>query len=101
MFPNSSNRNTHETFALTSSSEQDTFLLARLLAPHLKRGDLVTLSGDLGSGKTTFARGLIRALSGDPELVITSLLFYFNKNTKGLRKILFTPIFIVYQALMN
>ncbi len=37
---------------------------ARRLAPLLRTGDVVGLAGDLGSGKTTLARGLIAALSG-------------------------------------
>ena len=36
--------------------------VAGRLARHLRSGDVVTVSGELGSGKTTFVRGACRAL---------------------------------------
>ncbi len=49
--------------------------LAALVALDLRRGDLVALTGDLGAGKTTFARAAIRAQMGDPESEVPSPTF--------------------------
>ncbi|WP_034997117.1 tRNA (adenosine(37)-N6)-threonylcarbamoyltransferase complex ATPase subunit type 1 TsaE [Beijerinckia mobilis] len=57
------------------AGEAATAALAADIAPLLGPGDLVTLSGDLGSGKTSFARALIRVLTGDPTLEVPSPTF--------------------------
>ncbi len=41
--------------------------LGRRLAQLLRAGDVVCLRGALGAGKTTLARGVIRALSGEDD----------------------------------
>ncbi|PSC03353.1 tRNA (adenosine(37)-N6)-threonylcarbamoyltransferase complex ATPase subunit type 1 TsaE [Alsobacter soli] len=55
--------------------ERATARLARELAPLMRPGDLLTLSGDLGAGKTTFARALVRELTGEPALEVPSPTF--------------------------
>ena len=45
-----------------SSSPEETERIAAALAAELELGDVVTVSGELGSGKTTFVRGACRAL---------------------------------------
>ena len=47
---------------LTSRSARQTQTLASNLATQLKPGAILTLSGPLGSGKTTFVQGLATAL---------------------------------------
>jgi N-acetylmuramate 1-kinase len=49
--------------------------LGRFLAEELRPGDVVALSGGLGSGKTTLARAVIRALAGDEALEVPSPTF--------------------------
>ena len=47
---------------LSSSSAEETEGIAATLAAGLGPGDVVTISGELGSGKTTFVRGACRVL---------------------------------------
>ncbi|MBP0650968.1 tRNA (adenosine(37)-N6)-threonylcarbamoyltransferase complex ATPase subunit type 1 TsaE, partial [Mycobacterium tuberculosis] len=60
---------------LTLADEAATVRLAEDLAVLVRPGDVLTLSGDLGAGKSVFARALIRAVADDPELEVPSPTF--------------------------
>ena len=47
---------------LSSGSADETEAVAARVASRLRAGDVVTVSGELGSGKTTFVRGACREL---------------------------------------
>jgi tRNA threonylcarbamoyl adenosine modification protein YjeE len=64
-------------FTVTLANEAATERFMIDIAAALEPGDLVTLSGDLGAGKTTFARALIRYLAGDATIEVPSPTFTF------------------------
>jgi len=64
-----------------SSSAEETERIAAGLAADLEPGDVVTVSGDLGSGKTTFVRGACRALGVEGH--VTSPTFTVGHRYRG------------------
>lgn len=58
-----------EAVSIASRSEEETISCGRRLAGRLRGGELVSLAGDLGTGKTVFVRGLAEGLGIDPREV--------------------------------
>ncbi len=56
-----------------TNSTEETIALGRKIGASLHGGDVVTLTGDLGSGKTTFTKGIAQALGA--EGMVTSPTF--------------------------
>ena len=62
-------------FRIDLGDEAATVMLAEDLAAILRVGDVLALVGDLGAGKSTFARALLRAVADDGELEVPSPTF--------------------------
>src|ERR1700746_1890210 len=63
------------TFQVALSNETATAALMADLALLIGPGDVITLSGDLGAGKTAAARAMIRYLAGDDTIEVPSPTF--------------------------
>ena len=64
-------------------SENDTLDLGSKLIKVLTKGDVLAITGELGAGKTTLARGIIQAEKGDievPSPTYTLVQIYDMKN---------------------
>lgn len=75
----------------TSTSEEYTAVLAGALAALLQPGDVVTLEGELGAGKTTFTRALATAMRVEPGVISSPTYVFVNiypANTRGIRRVI-------------
>lgn len=54
--------------ALMSNSEEETIQLGARLAEHVQTNDVIVLSGDLGAGKTQFAKGFAAGLGVSDDI---------------------------------
>lgn len=76
---------TMQTWTLTDLDEPGIGRFAERLGTWLRRGDMLALSGDLGAGKTTFARALIRGLLDDVAAEVPSPTFSLVQTYDGPR----------------
>ena len=60
---------------IISVSAEQTWEIARFIGGKLRKGDVLALSGELGSGKTCFTGGLARGLGVSEKYQITSPTF--------------------------
>jgi tRNA threonylcarbamoyladenosine biosynthesis protein TsaE len=68
-------------FSRMTASAAETEAVAARLGGRLKVGDVVTVSGELGAGKTTFVRGACRALG--IQVPVTSPTFTVGHRYRG------------------
>ena len=67
---------------VSTKSARETISLGKKIAKCLKGGDFIALFGNLGSGKTTFAKGIAEGLGIDKK-TINSPSFVLLKEHKG------------------
>lgn len=66
-----------QTKTFSSCSPEETYELGKNLARSIPKGAVVTLKGDLGAGKTTFAKGFIAELASCSLEIIQSPTFVY------------------------
>lgn len=70
------------TYEIVTHSEKETMTIAETIANLLQRGDVLTLDGNLGTGKTTFTKGLAKGLQ--IKRAVTSPTFTIVKEYTGI-----------------
>jgi len=66
-----------------TNSPEETMAIGRSLGGKLKAGDLIALTGELGSGKTCFVKGVAEGLCVPPESYVRSSSFVIMNTYEG------------------
>jgi tRNA threonylcarbamoyladenosine biosynthesis protein TsaE len=74
---------------LFSRGPEETFRIGRILAEGLKGGDVVSLTGELGSGKTCLTQGIAEGLGVPKSCAVTSPTFTLVNEYQGRQTILY------------
>lgn len=70
-------------YKFISKSEEDTINFANDFAKNLKVGDIIILSGELGSGKTKFTQGVLKYFGLENEISSPTFTIVNEYNTKN------------------
>jgi tRNA threonylcarbamoyladenosine biosynthesis protein TsaE len=70
-------------FKIVTNSAQETIDLGKKLGRHLRKGDVLGLIGDLGSGKTTMVKGIALGLKVKQNDAVSSPTFVLIKEYRG------------------
>src|SRR5688572_11112956 len=73
--------------SIMTHSVAETESAAATLAKSLVGGEVVALHGELGAGKTQFARGVVKGLGGDPHSVSSPTFVLLNVYDTGRLKV--------------
>ena len=71
-------------YQFISNSEKDTINIAYNLAPYLKKGDIIILSGELGCGKTKFTEGILKYYGLENEISSPTFTIVNEYNAKDI-----------------
>ncbi len=63
---------------IVSKNHDQTIKLGEILATYLNSEDIVILTGELGSGKTVLAKGIVKGYSGNEDIVRSPSYIYIN-----------------------
>ena len=84
-------------YTFVSNTENDTIKFAENIANKLSIGDIVILSGDLGSGKTKFVQGFLKKYNLDSEISSPTFTIVNEYNTNINNKLINIYHFDVYR----
>lgn len=68
---------------IISNCVSDTLKIGKLIAKNLKKGDIICLFGELGSGKTTLAKGIAQGLGIKKNRIISPSFVLIRQYSKA------------------